>query len=114
MPTPIAENLVTLAGLREFLAGCDGRYPDPSDIKSYGLSISDHTISIVEGGQNNSVTVPDSDTTYTTMSKAEAEGGTSTDARVVTGERIRQAICSFLHTATWADIENYGETIVHI
>ena len=114
MPTPIAEDLVTLAGLREFLAGCDVRYPRNSDIKSYGLSINDHTVSLVEGGQNNSVTIPDSDTTYTTMSKVEAEGGTSTDARVVTGERIRQAIGSFLHTATWADIENYGETTVHI
>lgn len=69
MPTPmIAEDVITLARLREFLTGCDGRFATPSDIKSYGLSISGHTVSLVEGGSTSSITVPDSDTTYTALS----------------------------------------------
>lgn len=69
MPTPmIAEDIITLAKLREFLTGCDERFAIPSDIKSYGLSISGHTVSLVEGGSTSSVTVPDSDTTYTALS----------------------------------------------
>lgn len=78
MPTPmIAEDVITIARLREFLAGCDNRYADPSDIKSYGLSISGHTVSIVEGGGNQSVTVPDSDTTYRSMTDNEIDAAVS-------------------------------------
>ena len=77
MPTPIAEDIITIARLREFLAGCDDRYADPSDIKSYGLSISGHTVSIVEGGSTKSVTVPDSDTTYRAMTNNEIDAAVS-------------------------------------
>lgn len=77
MATPIAEDIITIVRLREFLAECDSRYADPSDIKSYGLSISDHTISIVEGGSNQSVTIPDSDTTYRSMTNNEIDAAVS-------------------------------------
>lgn len=37
----------------------------PNDDTKYGLSISDHTVSIVEGGSTSSVEIPDNNTTYT-------------------------------------------------
>ena len=116
MPTPmIAEDVITIPRLREFLAGCDNRYADPSDIKTYGLSINDHTISIVENGQNNSVTVPDSDTTYSLLTKGTVENTSSTTPGLISGQRMMQSISSFLKTATWNDIEQYTkETVVHI
>ncbi len=78
MPTPmIAEDIITLAKLREFLTGCDSRFATPSDIKSYGLSISGHTVSLVEGGSTSSVTVPDSDTTYRAMTNNEIDAAVS-------------------------------------
>lgn len=104
MPNMIAEDIITLDGLSDFLDGCDQRYARDSDVKTYGLSINGHTVSIVEGGQNASVTVPDSDTTYSPLSQAQAENGTSTDAGLVTGQRLKQAIVAFLKTATWNDL----------
>lgn len=78
MPTPmIAEDIITLAKLREFLTGCDARFATPSDIKSYGLSISGHTVSLVEGGSTSSVIVPDSDTTYTALSNSAIDAAVS-------------------------------------
>ena len=78
MPTPmIAEDVITLTELREFLTGCDARFATPSDIKSYGLSISGHTVSLVEGGSTSSVTVPDSDTTYRSMTNNEIDAAVS-------------------------------------
>ena len=78
MPTSmIAEDVITIPRLREFLAGCDNRYASPSDIKSYGLSISGHTVSIVEGGSTTSVTIPDSDTTYRAMNNNEIDAAVS-------------------------------------
>ena len=77
MTTPIAEDIITFARLREFLAGCDTRFANPSNIKTYGLSIDGHTISIVEGGSNTSVTVPDSDTTYRAMTNSEIDAAVS-------------------------------------
>ncbi len=78
MPTPmIAEDIITLANLREFLTGCDTRFATPSDVKSYGLSISGHTVSLVEGGSTSSVTVPDSDTTYTALSNSAIDAAVS-------------------------------------
>lgn len=78
MPTPmIAEDVITLARLREFLTGCDGRFATHSEIKSYGLSISDHVVSIVEDGGQSSVTVPDSDTTYRSLTNGEIDAAVS-------------------------------------
>lgn len=78
MATPmIAEDVITIPRLREFLAKCDNRYADPSDIKSYGLSISGHTVSIIEGGSSQSVTIPDSDTTYRAMNNNEIDAAVS-------------------------------------
>lgn len=110
MPTPmIAEDVITISRLREFLAGCDNRYADPSDIKTYGLSINDHTISLVENGSGVSVTVPDNNTTYSLISKTEAENKNDTNARLVSGERLAQSIGHFMKYATWADCEHYDE-----
>lgn len=108
MSTLIAEDIITLAKLQEFLTQCDGRYAMQSDVRSYGLAISGHTVSIVNGGQDTSVTIPDADTTYSTMSKSEAEDGSSTDARLITGQRVRQAILSCLSDLTWNDISEYS------
>lgn len=66
-------SVITLAQLAEFLSGLDGRFATPSDVKTYGLSISGHTVSLVEGGATSSVTVPDSDTTYSALTDAEIE-----------------------------------------
>ena len=101
-------DIITLARLREFLAQCDNRYAMQSDVKSYGLAISGHTVSIVDGGQTTSVTIPDADTTYSIMSKSEAEDGSSTDARLITGQRVRQSILSCLSNVTWNDISEYS------
>lgn len=62
------QDLVTLGRLQDFLANCDNRYISVSNSPDFGLSISGHTISIVSGGSNKSVTVPDDDTTYTPAS----------------------------------------------
>ena len=112
MPTPIAEDIITIARLREFLAGCDNRYADSSDIKSYGLSINDHTISLVEGGSGSSVTVPDNNTTYSLISKTEAENSSDTNPRLISGERLYQSMAYFMKNATWNDIAQYGEIIL--
>lgn len=78
MPTPTGiEGIITLEGLATFKGEADQRYATPSDIKSYGLSISGHTVSLVEGGANQSVTVPDADTRYTAASASPAMDGTA-------------------------------------
>lgn len=61
----VIKDAITLDQLRTFLAGLDGRFATPSDVKTYGLSISGHTVLLVEGGTGTSVTVPDSDTKNT-------------------------------------------------
>lgn len=42
--------------------------PNDNTHKTWGLSISGHTVTIVDGGTNKSVTVPDSDTKYSAIS----------------------------------------------
>ena len=66
-------SVISLAQLADFLDGLDERFATPSDVKTYGLSISGHTVSLVEGGATSSVTVPDSDTTYAALTDAEIE-----------------------------------------
>ena len=67
------ESVISLAQLSEFLNGLDRRFAMLSNIKTYGLSISGNTISLVEGGINKSITVPDSDTTYDALTDLEIE-----------------------------------------
>ena len=64
-------SVITLSQLADFLSGLDGRFATPSDVKTYGLSISGHIVSLVEGGSTSSVTVPDSDTTYSALTTTE-------------------------------------------
>lgn len=69
-------SVVSVAQLADFLDGLDDRFATPSDIPAYtryGLSISGHTVSLVEGGASSSVTVPDSDTTYQALTNTEID-----------------------------------------
>lgn len=68
----VIEDAITLHGLGVFLSECDKRYARSSAIKTYGLSINNRTVSLVEGGNTSSVTVPE-----TTLTKAEIDAAVS-------------------------------------
>lgn len=79
-------------GLARFWANCKSQFATADDLRTYGLSISGHTVSLVEGGTTASVTVPDSDTTYDAMSVSEASTGTATNARTISASVLKSAI----------------------
>lgn len=74
MATPkIVEDAITLDLLGVFLDELDERFATPSDIKTFGLQVSGHTLRIMENGGQASITLPDDNTTYVAMTNAEID-----------------------------------------
>jgi hypothetical protein len=78
MATPkIVEDAITLDLLGIFLDELDKRFTTPSDIKTFGLQVSGHTLHIVENGGQASITLPDDNTTYVAMTNTEIDNAVS-------------------------------------